>query len=257
MAVGLAAWLLIWPQASRGGKLAVIGLTAICLLGTYATLTRCVWMGAALCAEIVLMLGAPKAWRLPILGGGLLLASLLVVSQWDHILAFKRDKEASARETAESVKLRPVLAQVAWNMFCDRPLLGCGFAHYMDQSIYYLHDRTTPVALESARPFVQHNALLALLTETGVIAMGLFVALLTFWSIAAWRLWHCAAAPSWVRRQGLLFLALIGAYLPNAMFQDMSLIVMVNSLLFFMGGVTVGLEPWTPPAELAPIATTP
>ena len=208
-------------------------------------------MGAGLSMGVVLTLGVPKAWRMPVLGGGLLLASLLAVSQWDSILAFKRDKQLSARETAESVKLRPILANVAWNMFCDRPLLGCGFGHYPDQSINYLHDRSTSLTLETARPYVQHNVLLSLLTETGVIGMGLFTLLLVFWIIAAWRLCHSAAAPPWVRRQGLLFLALLGSYLPNAMFQDMSLISMVNALLFFMGGVTVGLESWTRPCEPA------
>ena len=102
---------------------------------------------------------------------------------------------------------------------------------------------------------MQHNVLLSLLTETGLVGMGLFAVLLAFWVISAWRLCHCPAAPPWVRRQGVLFLALVGSYLPNAMFQDMSLISMVNSLLFFMGGVTAGLEPWTWPAQPAPIET--
>ena len=61
--------------------------------------------------------------------------------------------------------------------------------------------------------------------------------------------------PLWARRQGLFFLALVGSYLPNAMFQDMSLITMVNSLLFFMAGIIVGLESWTRPAEPLPIET--
>jgi hypothetical protein len=256
MAVGLAAWLLTWPQANRGAAfrrglswLAVIGFTAICLLGAYATLTRCVWMGVALGVSVLLVFSVPKAWRMPVLGAGLLLASLLVVSQWESILAFKRDQHLSARETAESVKLRPILARVAWNMFCDRPVLGCGFAHYSDESIYYLHDRSTLLVLETARPYVQHNVLLSLLTETGIIGMGLFASLLACWTSSALRLCGCPTAPPWVRRQGLLFLALIGSYIPNAMFQDMSLVPMVNSLLFLMGGVTAGLESWARPTQ--------
>ena len=151
MTVGLAAWLLIWPQANRGGKLVALALAVICLLGVYSTLTRSVWMGAGLGVGVVLALGVPKAWRMPILAGGLLAASLLVASQWENLVSFKRDKQLSAKETADSVKLRPILAKVAWNMFCDRPWLGCGFAQYSDQSIYYLHDRTTSLTLETAR----------------------------------------------------------------------------------------------------------
>ena len=51
IAVGLAAWFLLWPQAKRGGKLATFVLTAICLVGIYATLTRCAWMGAGAARE--------------------------------------------------------------------------------------------------------------------------------------------------------------------------------------------------------------
>ena len=47
---------------------------------------------------------------------------------------------------------------------------------------------------------------------------------------------------------GLLFLAFLGAYLPNGMFQDVSIIPMVNVLLLFFGGTIIGLTPWLAPA---------
>ena len=48
-------------------------------------------------------------------------------------------------------------------------------------------------------------------------------------------------APLWVRQQGLLFLALMAAYLTNAMFHDVSRMPAVNMLLYFVAGVTAGL----------------
>jgi O-antigen ligase len=157
-------------------------------------------------------------------------------------MAFKRDEGLSAQEAAESVNLRPILAVVAWNMFLDRPLLGCGFGHYRDEFVAYLDDRTTELPLEKARPYVQHNVFLAQLAEIGVAGAGLFVALLAAWLIDAWRLWRSPSAPLWARQQGLLFLATIGSYLPNAMFHDLSIIPMVNMALFFLAGLTSGLS---------------
>jgi O-antigen ligase len=84
---------------------------------------------------------------------------------------------------------------------------------------------------------VQHNVFLALVTETGVVGMGLFVALLAVWTRAAWRLWRNLDAPPWARQLGLLFVAFMGVYLANGMFHDVSLISMINMYLFFLGGV--------------------
>ena len=126
-------------------------------------------------------------------------------------------------------------------MFLDRPLLGCGVKHHPTQAIYYLNDRTTDLPLEKARIFIQHNVFLAMLTETGLAGMGLFTLMLCFWTRDAWRLWQNRQAPLWVRQQGLLFLALMAAYLTNAMFHDVSPMPAVNMLLYFVAGVTAGL----------------
>ena len=49
----------------------------------------------------------------------------------------------------------------------------------------------------------------------------------------------------WLRSIGLLFLALVGIYLPNSMFHDLSIIAMVNMVLFFFAGTIMGLTPST------------
>ncbi len=178
------------------------------------------------------------------------MAGLLIVGTgWESLLSFKRDKDLSAEATAESVKLRPILATIAWQIFCDRPLLGVGFGQYKEENIYYTADRSYDLPLEKARRYVQHNVFLSLLAETGLAGMGSFVAMLGVWGFHAWQLWRTPTAPSWARQQGLLFLALLGCYLPNGMFHEVSLIVMVNMLLFFMAGLTEGLSMTYGPAR--------
>ena len=241
--------LMWWPRLNRPGRLLLLFTSLLFCVGIYSTFTRSAWMGAGFGLLILLALTLPRVWRAPILGGSLLTVALLAATHWEHLMAFKRDRDLDAQAAAESVELRPVMAMVAWNMFLDRPLFGCGLGHYSDQSCYYLADRSTALPLEKARPYCQHNAFLSLLTETGLLGMGLFLTLLGVWIRDAWRVWRSGAAPPWARHQALLFLALVGSYLANAMFHDVSIIPMVNMLLFFMAGVTAGLRPFCEPAK--------
>ena len=242
LATCLAAALLAWPRWGRAGRLALLAAAAMMLAAMYCTLTRSVWMGAALVVAILLAAGLPRAWRVAVFGGGALLVAALAVPRWDALVGFKRDRALSARETAESVYLRPVLARIAWNMFLDRPLLGCGYHQYATEHLAYTADRTTDLPVEKGRGYVQHNVFLALLVETGLVGLGLFVALLAVWSRDAWRLWRRASLPVVHRQQGLLLLVAVGVYVVNGMFHDVSCIPMANMTLFFLAGVTEALR---------------
>ena len=242
--LGLCAALMWWPRLNRRGQLVLLATLPIFFWGIYSTYTRCAWLGGGLGLFAIVALTIPRNWRVPVISSVLLSAILGVAIGWEHVLAFKRDKDLDAESAAESVKLRPILAIVAWHMFLDRPLLGCGYGQYVQESPAYLADRSTEFALENARPYVQHNVFLGLLTETGLLGMGFFIALMASWARTAWQLWRNLSAPLWVRKMGLLFLALLGVYLPNAMFQDVSIIAMVNMMLFFLAGTTCSLTPW-------------
>jgi len=241
MTVCLASTLAWWPRANRPCRLLLVALTGMYALGIYGTLTRGAWISAAVGLCLVVAFQLPRSWRLPVLAAGALAAAALAATYWQEMVAFQRDEGLSAKETEESVRLRPVLGRVAWNMFLDRPLLGCGLGHYLDQSVYYLHDRTTELELEKTRGYVQHNVFLSLLTETGLVGMGLWAALLWLWGRNAWRLWQADSASPWFRWSGLLLLVLLAAYVSTGMFHDVSLIVVVQMLLFFLAGLVAGL----------------
>ncbi len=238
----LLAALMLWPRLKRRGQLLLLATTPLFAWGIYSTFTRSAWLGAALGILVIVGLTLPRVWRTAVIGG-LVLASLpLVITHWESLLSFKRDKSLSAAEAAESARLRPILATVAWHMFQDRPLLGCGFGQYSIECRPYLSDRSTDLPLEKVRPYVQHNVLLALLAETGLVGMSLFTAALAFWLREAWRLWHATAAPPGFRQLGLLFLGFVGVWFPNAMFQDVSIIPMINMLLLFLAGLTLNVS---------------
>ncbi|MBU4273445.1 MAG: O-antigen ligase family protein [Planctomycetes bacterium] len=245
LTVGLGGALMWWPRLRRAGQLTLLAVSLLLLAALFYTLTRSVWMGGLFALALAVGLALPWNWRLPLLVFGLMAGVLLAVTQWDNLLAFKRDKALAAEKTAESVELRPILATIAWKMFLDRPLLGCGYAQYGTEHENYVSDRSTRLALERGRGYIPHNAALSLLTETGLIGLGLFAMMLFFWGLDAWRLWRDAGLPLWARQQGLLMLIVLGAYLINGMFHEVSVVPMANMTLFFLAGATAGLRTLT------------
>ncbi len=238
-----AATLLLFARAGRWTGCMLGMILGFMLVGAFLTLTRSVWMGVGLGLVLVGALQLPPAWRKTVVAGSLLVATAVVLTQWENLQSFKRDKAVSAEEMAESARLRPILAAVAWKMFLDRPLWGCGFGRYVEVAKDYFSDRSMELPLERARPYVQHNVLLALLTETGLIGTGLFCALLVLWARDAWRLWRSPKASLAQRQLGPLFLAAQTNYLVNGMFHDVAIIAMVNMVLFFLAGMVEGRSP--------------
>jgi hypothetical protein len=234
----LACGLMAWPRLGRYGRLALAGIfLPLMMAGIYGTLTRSVWIGGGLALVTVVGLSMPRQWRTPAIVCALLGCTVVAAAKWDSLLAFKRDKNLSAAEVADSASLRPILAYVAWSMFWDRPIVGCGMAHYLQEKNPYLSDRGVDLPLEKVRPYVQHNAVLSLLVETGLLGAGTFLVLVGLWLREAWRLWRRTESALWQRQVGLMFLATLAGYSSNAMFHDTTVIPMMNMLMFFLAGV--------------------
>jgi O-antigen ligase len=244
-----SAVLMLWPRCGRMGKCGAVLATLVFLLAFYSTMTRSVWMGAGLGLMVVVGLSMPSNWRVPLLGAAVLLAGVFAAANWEEFVAFKRDKNLTAKETADSVSLRPVMARVAWLMVLDRPLWGCGFGQYLPEHLNYLADRSTDLVLEKSRPYSPHNLLLGIITETGLVGLTLFLLLLALWGYDAWQLWQAVHAPLWVRQQGLFFLAVLSAYLVNGMFHHIALVPMSNILLFFVAGMNASVRSCVMPCE--------
>jgi O-antigen ligase len=241
LTVCLAAALTFWPRVGRVGRLLLLGFTALSIAAIFATLTRSAWMGGALGLAVFVGLSVPHQWRRILLSVGAICAISMLAASWDTFWNLKRDVYLDAAASAESAELRPILAKVAWEMFKDRPLVGCGYDQYTREKMSYLADRASELPLEKVKPYVQHNAFLALVVETGLIGAGLFTLLLILWARDAWRLWSDDARPLRVKQMGLLTLTFIATYLPNAMFQDTNMIDGVALLMLCLGGITSGL----------------
>ena len=241
LTVSLAAALTFWPRVGRVGRLLLLGFTSLSIAAIFATLTRSAWMGGALGLAVFVGLSVPRQWRRVLLSAGAISVVAMLAASWDSFWNLKRDVHLDATASVESAELRPILAKVAWEMFKDRPLVGCGYDQYTREKMPYLADRASDLPLEKVKPYVQHNAFLALVVETGLIGAGLFTLLLILWARDAWQLWSDGACPLRVKQMGLLTLTFIATYLPNAMFQDTNMIDGVTMLMLCLGGITSGL----------------
>ncbi|MCL6504198.1 MAG: O-antigen ligase family protein [Pirellulales bacterium] len=248
---------------TRAVTAAVVPLFGVGLYGTY---TRSVWLGAALAVFVILGLALRGRARTAVVGSLIACALLVGLLKLDSLLNLQR--EGSTTLSRLSAGMRASFAYVSWQMFLDRPLLGCGFGQFPRAKLPYLSDRSTELHLESIRGYVHHNTFLSLLVETGLVGLGLFLVLLLRWWRQAWRLareglplaatsslWagqdlrHAPPAHAWMQMHGLFTVGLLAAWLPQLVFHEMSYTAGDNALVFFIAGLCCGLARGWPAAD--------
>jgi N-acetylglucosaminyldiphosphoundecaprenol N-acetyl-beta-D-mannosaminyltransferase len=234
------AWTLANRVQHRWQQLALLAVLPIVAIGVYYTYTRSTWLGLAASALVVGAIEIPRRWRLPTITMAAVAGVLVLATAWTNIVGLQR--EGTASESEHSVDQRKSFAYVSWQMFRDNPLVGVGFGRFYDRKLPYLSDRSQEFELESIRPLHHHNTFLSVLTETGVVGLAAFVAVLATWSGCAWRLVRSNALPHWARAHGVLTLALIVNYLCSALFHDLTLLPSQHLLLFAFVGLAVNMQ---------------
>ncbi|SMP74783.1 O-antigen ligase [Neorhodopirellula lusitana] len=226
-------------NSARHGKALYAVLALIALAGCYSTLTRSVWMGAALTLALLGLLYVPVRIRVLALIGTLILGGVMTTGLKDQILSIKRDKALSAAEAAKSVELRPLLAVVAWEMFRDNPLAGHGYGQYLRAAEPYHAIRYHGIPLETVRPYVQHNVFLAVLVDLGLVGLAFYVLFLVSLFCITWRLCCQFESGSPQRNLGMMMMGLMCSYVANGMFHDVAVIEMIHMYLFAFAGLTM------------------
>jgi O-antigen ligase len=151
------------------------------------------------------------------------------------------ERENSVGDAAHSVQQRAAFAYVSWHMMQDHPLWGVGFGRFYDQKMPYLQDRRQSFELESIRDLHHHNTFLSFATETGLMGIAGFLAILASWTAYSWRLSFDNVRPAMARDWGRLAVAVVLAYLPSAAFHDVTLLPQMQWLLYFVAGGAMSL----------------
>lgn len=242
LCAGLFSLLMFWPRVNRYGRGLLLLVALVYVAGIWCTLTRVAWLSAGIGLMTLLVINLPRRWGLVTVVAAAILAAGVMVVKWDDLNAFKRDRHVSVTEMSRSASLRPILTYLAWRIYLDHPLAGCGYRQYETVVGHYVSDRSTTLPLEQGRNYVQHNVFLALLAETGIVGMSLFLLLLITLARTSWRLCRASGAGLASRQLGLFMLLMLGTYVTMGMFQDLALIPMVHMLVFFLAGLTRNLQ---------------
>ena len=254
--VCFSAAMMLWPHFGRFTKSTLVILLPLFMAGVFLTLTRSIWLTAIWAGVIVFWVPANLKQKVVMASTAVLLLMVSLVLIGDRINSFKRDKHVTAHEMSQSAKLRPMLATIAWRMFQDRPLFGCGFGQYTKYKKPYHYESDSTQPLRMVLPYMQHNVVLSYVTETGLLGLGLLMAVLISFVKRGWDLWRSKSVQLVHRQVGLLMMIVVSSYLINGMFHDVSIIPMIGTLLYFMGGLTVNLghpaSAWLSAKEIRP-----
>lgn len=232
------AALLLVPRSTRPMQVVWACVAGLTTAATILTYTRSAWLGLALAATLVVTLQLPRRIRKP--ACVLALGSMLVMGLIAKNEIISLEREDSASVSAHSAQQRLAFAYVSYNMFMDHPLMGVGFGRFVDKKLPYLNDRSQSFELESLRYLDHHNTFLSLLTETGMLGLFAYTALLVFWGAAGWRLYNLETADPMVRALGLLLIGVLAVYVSSAVFHDLTLVHSDQWLLFLIGGSAMG-----------------
>ena len=223
------------------GKIRWIVAASIPLLaiGNIATLTRSVWLGMMAVGGLILFLKTDRKQKAVLIISGTVASVVVLGAVGENLIRFKRDKYVSENEMSQSAQLRPIFAAIAWEMFKDRPLVGCGFGQYNFYKPDYLSQPNATLPLDKAKPYLQHNVFLSLLTETGILGTSFLLMLLFNACRFAVRVYRHTEATPWQQAIAMTLIAFLTSYVINGMFHDVSIIPMAHMLMLFLIGINV------------------
>jgi putative inorganic carbon (HCO3(-)) transporter len=201
-AIILARW-----RVSRGGRAVVLAMMIMCAVGLVLTVTRQVWVGAAVGAGVAMLSNRQLRGWLPFAAVG---AAIVVFAA----LAFVPGLRANANQRANdqgSVYQRLSSDGAALRMFEARPALGFGWGGFAaDATPYYRLAATYPtMAIDIA-----HNMALSNAAELGLVGVGLWIVIMLMGLVAPtlgrappevepWRLALIAVAIAWFVQSNL------------------------------------------------------
>ncbi len=238
MILGLAALLTELPESRRKYWPAWVMLLLVLGGGIFATLTRSVWMAAAMVAGVYVIAWSTPRWRVALVCGALILGVFAYTIGFEVLNQFKRDRNVSVEDMSDSIRLRPLFAAVAWEMFQEKPITGFGFGLYHKYKLPYHYTDEYHLPIRKALDYTQHNVFLSYLVEVGLIGCGALMAMLGVLVVGSWSMIKTAASgTSASARFGYFGLAVVIVYVVNGLFHDVSLIPMANCLLLFGQGL--------------------
>jgi O-antigen ligase len=211
----------------------------IFLPAVFFTLTRSVYLGLIIVLIIFLAFYKTTFSKWKLLALPLALILILAVANSPRLLSSER-REGGVAQVGE-VTIRMALLQQDAILFLERPLTGIGLAQFIPTTVQAFRG-PVPFILEYARGTFQHNHLMGIATELGLIGLAIYVTMLVFilrrFKQSAGKLAEKGIMGDNIR---IAILAVWCVYLNNNLFIDPSVSLFVNAVPFIFAGLLDGL----------------
>ncbi len=234
--------LVLARQTSAITRWLIYGLNILMLPIIFWTKTRSVWLGFLL--SLLVWFAYSKKRTIRAVWVAVLIAGACFVAAANLEGFLSEDREKGGVTDVEPILVRLGLAQITWNMFEVRPFLGVGFGHFRDYAPEFAGDPSSPY-YAFATTAMEHNNLLSILAETGLVGLVLYILTLVLIVRMSFSLYRKLppTAPGFINRDLIvLFWILAIAYLVDGFFRETSDNPFANSLFFGLSGVIVALN---------------
>lgn len=248
--------LVLARQTSAITRWLIYGLNVLMLPIIFWTKTRSVWLGFLL--SLLVWFAYSKKRTIRVVWVAFLIAGASFVAMANLEGFLSEDREKGGVTDVEPILVRLGLAQITWNMFEVRPVLGVGFGHFRDYAPQFAGDPSSPY-YAFATTAMEHNNLLSILAETGLVGLVLYLVTLVLIVRMSFSLYRKLppTAPGIINRDLIvLFWILTIAYMVDGFFRETSDNPFANSLFFGLSGVIVALNVMLSPQPLARRAVT-
>lgn len=229
-------------HASRTIRWPIYAVNLALLPVIFWTKTRAVWLSLIVCGILWVAYSRRRLSRTAMVCG-LAAAALLVVSINFPNIATPR-REVGGVTDPEPIYVRIGLALITWEIVKDHPLTGVGFGHFRDVAPRYAADPASEF-FAFASTAMQHNNLLSIAAETGLIGLALYLVLLWLLLRESGQLWR-RLPPSAIGPIGrdlvVLWWVLFAGWFIDGLFRETSVHPFANSLFFGLSGAIVALN---------------
>ena len=225
----MTAWYLTNVKRSIAAGLALVLMVA----GIYFSYTRAVWLDLAIViGALLLMPNRSRKWASRIA----LIVTLAALSGLSSKFSLYEPTLFSRR--AEAAYARVLLANASLDMVQQRPWLGTGYGTFTAAVDDYLSDEGLRLVLGEGN----HNTILGLLVEVGVVGAIPYLLILALFARQGVRLFRAGKAQPSARDLAVVALAVLAGFVCLAQFGDVRFFALFNSLLFALFGVVFA---WT------------
>ena len=217
-------------------------LNALMLPAIFWTDTRSVWLAFVICSFIWVMYSRRRTGR--VVGVSLLLGLALTVAVANMTNLLSAEREKGGWTGMEPILMRVGLAKMTWNIFEEHPAFGLGFGHFRDYASEYARDPSS-AAYAFGSTALEHNNLLSILAETGIVGLVLYLIMMILVLRASVRLYRKlpSSGAGFLNRDMLvLYWILAVAYFIDGTFRETSSEPFSNCLFFGFSAIPIALD---------------